>query len=255
MNLSIRDSLKKLRTEWIDVFFVHGWDYSATIEEVMDALDILVKQGKVMYLGISNTPAWVVTAANTYAKLTGKTPFSVYQGPWSVLNRTLEKEIIPMCRQFGLAINAYAVLASGKLRSQKDIEARKASGERVFRHGVSEQTEAERKASAALEKVGEELGGKSITAVALAYVLAKAPYTFPVVGVREVEQLQDNIAALDIKLSDEQILYLESVQPFEMAWPASWLGGDPSVSGKDLLSAVSSGRVDYVRAPRPVGYN
>ena len=103
MNLSLRDSLTKLRTDRIDIFFVHFWDYTSTIEEVMDALHVLIQQGKVMYLGVSNTPAWVVSAANTYARAHGKTPFVIYQGSWSLVQRDLERDVIPMARQFGMA--------------------------------------------------------------------------------------------------------------------------------------------------------
>lgn len=85
LHLSVRDSLEKLNCDWIDILYVHWWDYSTTIEEVVDSLHVLVQQGKVLYLGISNTPAWIVSAANTYAKDHGKTQFSVYQGQWNVM--------------------------------------------------------------------------------------------------------------------------------------------------------------------------
>jgi aryl-alcohol dehydrogenase-like predicted oxidoreductase len=78
--MSVRESLKKLQTDWIDILYVHWWDQTTSIEEVMDSLQILVEQGKVLYLGISDTPAWIVTAANLYARAHGKTPFSIYQG-------------------------------------------------------------------------------------------------------------------------------------------------------------------------------
>ena len=97
MHISVEASLKKLRTDYIDILYVHWWDYTASVEEVVDALHALVLQGKVLYLGISDTPAWVVSQANTYARLMGKTPFAIYQGKWSIIDRDFERDILPMC--------------------------------------------------------------------------------------------------------------------------------------------------------------
>ncbi|CAI4307810.1 AMP_1a_G0014550.mRNA.1.CDS.1 [Saccharomyces cerevisiae] len=89
LHVSVRDSLRKLQTDWIDILYVHWWDYMSSIEEVMDSLHILVQQGKVLYLGVSDTPAWVVSAANYYAQSHGKTPFSIYQGKWEFVEQGL----------------------------------------------------------------------------------------------------------------------------------------------------------------------
>ena len=97
MHNSIEDSLQKLRTSYVDILYVHWWDYSTPIEEVMNGLHHLVAQGKVLYLGVSDTPAWIVSKANLYARLTGKTPFVIYQGAWSIMQRDMERDIIPMC--------------------------------------------------------------------------------------------------------------------------------------------------------------
>ena len=97
MRNSVDASLKKLRTKYIDIFYVHFWDYSCTVEEVMNGLHNLVTQGLVLYLGISDTPAWVVSKANNYARMSGKTPFSIYEGEWNILQRDMERDIIPMC--------------------------------------------------------------------------------------------------------------------------------------------------------------
>ena len=93
---SFNASLKKLRTDYVDILYVHWWDYTCPVEEVMNGLHNLVTQGKVLYLGISDTPAWIVSKANTYARLTGKTPFVIYQGAWSIMQRDLERDILPM---------------------------------------------------------------------------------------------------------------------------------------------------------------
>jgi len=255
LHVSVRDSLRKLQTDWIDILYLHYWDYSTSIEEIMDSLHLLVQQGKVLYLGISDTPAWIVAAANTYAKAHGKTPFSIYQGRWNILIRDMETDIIPMCKHFGMAIAPWDVLGGGKFQSKAAVEARKQAGESL-RHiiGPAEQTETEVKISEALEKVANEHGITSLTAVALAYVMSKTPYVFPIVGGRKVEHLQDNIKSLSIKLTEEQIKYLESVKPFEPGFPHNFLGQDPHVTGKPGVFMASVGPIAYVRDSRAIGH-
>lgn len=136
----------------------------------MDSLHILIEQGKVLYLGISDTPAWIVSAANTYAVSHGKTPFSVYQGRWNVMSRDFEREIIPMARHFGMALCPWDVLCSGRLRSSKQIADLKKEGG-PSRLGSGEQTDEEKKMCEALEKIAGEHGTESIQSIALAYVM------------------------------------------------------------------------------------
>jgi len=253
LHVSLRDSLKKLRTDWIDILYVHWWDWTTSIEELMDSLDAVVKQGKVLYLGVSDTPAYIVAAANTYAKAHGKTPFSVYQGRWNVMLRDLEREIIPMCRHFGMALCPWDAIGGGHFQTKAQIEERKKNNEGLRNIFGADQTEQEAKVSEALEKVGKEHGIDSPTAVALAYVMAKAPNVFPIVGGRKVEHLQGNIQALKIKLSEKQIEYLESVTPFEPGFPSNFLGADPHLTGNSALLGASA-PMSFVRAPRPIGH-
>ncbi|AJT26462.1 Aad14p [Saccharomyces cerevisiae YJM1573] len=239
LHVSVRDSLRKLQTDWIDILYVHWWDYMSSIEEVMDSLHILVQQGKVLYLGVSDTPAWVVSAANYYATSHGKTPFSVYQGKWNVLNRDFERDIIPMARHFGMALAPWDVMGGGRFQSKKAMEERKKNGEglRTF-VGGPEQTELEVKISEALAKIAEEHGTESVTAIAIAYVRSKAKNVFPLIGGRKIEHLKQNIEALSIKLTPEQIEYLESIVPFDVGFPKSLIGDDPAVTKK--LSPLTS---------------
>ena len=132
----------------------------------MNALHNLVATGKVLYLGVSDTPAWVVSRANTYARLTGKTPFVIYQGAWSVLQRDLEREVIPMVRAEGMALAPWNVLARGRVRSDEEEERRRETGEKGRAWGAPswERSEDEKKMCDALEKVKAEVGAKSITA-------------------------------------------------------------------------------------------
>ncbi|KAK5652188.1 hypothetical protein OQA88_10685 [Cercophora sp. LCS_1] len=256
LHLSVRDSLQKLRTDRIDILYLHWWDYTASVEEVMDSLHLIVQQGKALYLGVSNTPAWIVAAANTYAKVHGKTPFVVYQGAWSPTLRDMEREVVPMARKFGIAISTYGSAGSGKYKTKSQIEERAAdpTDSQVFRHSMG-QTEVEAKMSVVLEKIAGQVGVRSLTAVAIAYVLAKTPYVFPVIGGRKVEHLMENIEALKIRLTEEQIAEIESVDNFDFGWPLNVAGGDVHRTGHLNANLASSAHVDVVLDPRAIGYS
>ncbi|KAJ6579614.1 Aldo/keto reductase [Mycena vulgaris] len=216
MHISVEASLKKLRTTYIDILYMHWWDWDTSIEE-----------GKVLYLGVSDTPAWVVAQANQYARDHGKTPFVIYQGAWNVLERSFEREIIPMARAHGLALAPWKVLASGKFRTDAEEERRRATGEngRMLTNPTWERSESETKMSHAAREV------------AIAYVMHKVPYCFPIIGGRKVEHLLSNIEALDISLSTEQIAFLESVVPFDPGFPNTMIG-DGTKSSMLLGSAA-----------------
>ncbi|KAI1792816.1 Aldo/keto reductase [Ganoderma leucocontextum] len=226
LHISVEASLKKLRTDYIDILYLHWWDWETSVEEVMNGLHNLVTSGKVLYLGISDTPAWIVSKANLYARLMGKTPFVIYQGAWSILQRDFERDILPMARSEGLAIAPWNVLAAGRIRTDEEEERRRQTGEngRTLSRPDWERTEPERKLCKALEEVQKQVGAKSIQAVAIAYVMQKAPYVFPIVGCRKKEQLDANIEALDVSLSEEHIKYLEGVLPFDPGFPNSMVG-------------------------------
>ncbi|KAK7047880.1 putative aryl-alcohol dehydrogenase aad14 [Paramarasmius palmivorus] len=229
MTRSVEASLKKLRTTYIDLLYLHWWDWDTSIEEVMDGLHNLVVQGKVLYLGVSDTPAWLVAKANQYAKDHGKTPFVVYQGEWNIMQRSFERDIIPMARDFGMALAPWGVLAGGKLRTDAEEQKRLQSGEggrTMF--GDWKRNEAEVKICRALEKVAGEVGAKNITSVAIAYIMQKTAHVFPIIGGRKVEQLQQNLEALDITLTAEQIKFLESQVPFDVGFPTSLIGDGTS---------------------------
>ncbi|KZT58609.1 Aldo/keto reductase [Calocera cornea HHB12733] len=253
--LSLRDSLEKLQTPYVDILYLHWWDYTTSIPEVMRALDDVVKSGKVLYLGISDTPAWIVSKANEYARAHALTPFVVYQGEWSCIKRDFERDILPMCAHEGMGVAPWGVIAGGRLRTQAQLEQRLKEGGDL-RYGQNELTEAEKKMSAALEKVANQIGGDANLAnVAIAYTLHKQPYVFPIIGGKKVSHLKDNIKALSIHLTREQIDFLDAAVPFDIGFPQSFLGGDParSADGKSanfLLNNTST--LTWVKAPQPI---
>ena len=254
VHLSVRDSLAKLQTDWVDILYLHWWDYTTSIEEIMDALHILVAQGKVLYLGISDSPAWIVAAANTYARAHGKTPFSIYQGRWNVLHRDMEREIIPMARHFGMALAPWDVLGGGKFQSRQAVAERQQNNEPLRSIMGGGQSDDQVRISDALCKVAEEHGLESPTTIALAYVLGKFPNVFPIVGGRKVEHLQENIKALSIRLTEKQVEFLESVKPLDVGFPVNFLGEDPHETGKSTHPLAASAPMAWVRNARAVGY-
>ncbi|KAK7441392.1 putative aryl-alcohol dehydrogenase aad14 [Stygiomarasmius scandens] len=253
LHLSVEASLKKLRTSYLDLLYVHWWDFDSSVQEVMDALHNVVSQGKVIYLGISDTPAWIVSEANTYARMAGKTPFVVYQGAWNVMERSFERDIIPMARAHGLALSPWNVLAGGKFRTDEEekahAEARKNGDGRQF-PGAAERSEQEVAMSRALEKVAREVGAKSIRAVAIAYLLQKTTYVFPVLGGRKPENWEQNIEALDISLSVAQLKELEEVVPIDPGFPHNFVG-DGSDINFFLKLEVNMQRVPLQQPLRP----
>ncbi|KAF8192149.1 NADP-dependent oxidoreductase domain-containing protein [Pholiota molesta] len=241
LRMSVKTSLANLRTDYIDLLYVHFWEWSTSIEEVMQSLHSLVQQGTVLYLGASDMPSWVVAKANQYARDHALTPFVIYQGLWNVMDRSFEREIIPMARSEGMALAPWNVVAGGKLRSDEEEARRAATGEKGrLMLGDWRRNEEEIRMSNALEKVAKEVGAKHITSVAIAYLMHKTTFVFPLVGGRKVEHLVANLEALDIELTDEHIAFLESIVPFHPGFPASIIGTDRAAS-QELFSSDYKG--------------
>nr|VWO95623.1 Cytochrome P450 monooxygenase AKT7 (EC (AK-toxin biosynthesis protein 7) [Ganoderma boninense] len=226
LHISVEKSLAKLRTNYIDILFLHWWDWTCGVEEVMNGLHNLVALGKVLYLGISDAPAWIVSKANMYARQTGKTPFVVYQGAWNVVDRDIEREIISMVRAEGMALCPWNVLAAGKIRTDAEEDKRRESGEkgRTLMNPNWEREEKHKKVAKVLEEIAAEVSATNIQAVAIAYVMQKIPYVFPIVGGRKVEHLNTNLEALDIALTPEHIKKIEGAVPFDLGFPGGFIG-------------------------------
>lgn len=207
----------------------------------MQSLNTLVQQSKVLYLGISDAPAWVVVKANAYARQHGLRPFSVYQGRFSAHARDLERDVIPMCRDEGMGLHPWGVMGSGFFRSpSKENEgSRKTS---FILNGREEPV------SQALDGVAQRLG-TSINSVALAYVLHKAPYIFPTIGGRKVEHLKSNVEALSLHLSPEDIDEIENGYDFDLGFPHSFLSkhGKAPLGPEDINVLDNLGYFDYVK--------
>lgn len=246
LRLSIEASLEKLQTAYIDLLYVHYWDMTASIPEIMHSLNYLVSSGKVLYLGISDTPAWVVVKCNDYARQHGLRPFSVYQGRWSAADRDFERDIIPMCKAEGMGIAPWGVLGRGLFRPKNSV---KEGG----RNMPSLDTGREGQVSEVLERVAQRKGVK-ITAVALAYVLHKTAHVFPLCGGRTVEHLRGNVEALSLALTPEDIEEIETGYDFDVGFPNNFLTGKQTWPHGPEDIAISNRRAqfDYVQDSRPI---
>ncbi|KAK5038112.1 hypothetical protein LTS07_001581 [Exophiala sideris] len=246
--LSVEASLKKLQTHYIDILYVHYWDFTTGVEEVMQSLNHLVAQGKVLYLGVSDTPAWIVAKANAYARHHGLRAFSVYQGRWSAAERDLERDVVAMCRDEGMGIAPWGALGGGYF---KPSSTQKEGG----RNLPTTLTGKEEQVSRVLEKIANaKTPAVPLTSIALAYVMHKTAYVTPIVGGRKFEHLKANIEALTIRLTDVEIEEIESAYPFDVGFPLNFLALSPKgVKGpEDVVMTKRMGHFDFVKAPQPV---
>lgn len=264
MRVSVEASLSKLQTGYIDIvrllsqmwnhlvvtnthlqLYLHLWDFSVSIPELMQSLNHLVASGKVLYLGISDTPAWVVSKANEYARSHGLRQFSIYQGRWSAADRDFEREIIQMCRAEGMALAPWGVLGGGKFKTEAQRQEAKKDGRAV------QPSETDILVSKALEAVAKRKN-TLVTSVALAYVCSKANYVFPIVGGRTVEHLKGNIEALNVRLSEGDIKEIDEAVPFDLGFPLNFIFGAslPGAPGDTWILKLG-GTHDHVLEPKP----
>ena len=216
---AVEASLKRLNTEHIDLLWLHAWDMTTPVEEVMRAFDDLVRAGKVFYIGISDTPAWIIAQANTLASLRGWTPFVGLQIEYSLRERTVERELIPMAEAFKIGVTAWSPLGGGVLTGKYNKgETGRSSGE-----GMQPIKERDLKIAEEVLKIAGELG-KPASQVALNW-LRRKNHTIPVIGARKVEQVKENLDCLDWNLSDEHLKQLDEISAIDLGFPLNFFGG------------------------------
>lgn len=217
---SVEGSLKRLKTDYIDLLWLHTWDFMTPVEEVMRTFDDLVRAGKVLYIGISDAPAWIVSQSNTLAKLRGWTPFIGLQIEYSLIQRTPERELVPMARTLDIGITAWSPLASGWLTGKysngngKEGESRRLDNESMS--GFVQQNERNLQIASSVDSVGREIGCSSAQ-VALNWL--RQQEVIPIIGGRKLSQIKDNLDCINFNLPAEQIQKLNSSSSIELGFP------------------------------------
>jgi aryl-alcohol dehydrogenase-like predicted oxidoreductase len=219
-------SLRRLGTDYVDLLWVHMWDFRTPVDEVMRALDDEVRKGKVLYVGISNAPAWIVAQANTYADLRGWTPFVAIQAEYSLVQRTTERELTPMAQALDLAVVAWSPLGAGVLtgKYRPGTEPSGQDGRLGTNPSMADRFLTDRTfgTAAAVAEVAAELDATPAQ-VALAWLSTRPGVTIPVVGARTEAQIRDNLAAVDVNLDDAQLARLDEVTRVELGYPHEFL--------------------------------
>jgi aryl-alcohol dehydrogenase-like predicted oxidoreductase len=222
MMRSVEESLQRLDTDFIDLLWVHAWDFMTPVDEVLRGLDDLVRSGKVHYVGISDTPAWVVSQANTMAELRGWTAFAGLQIEYSLLQRTPERDLLPMAKQFGLAVTPWGSIAGGALTGKylkgetgrvPEISARRSDRANTIAAEVVQQA--------------QQLG-VSPSQLAINWVRQrdKNLTVIPIIGARRPEQLADSLGCIDFEIPEPVLQALNTASAIELGFPHDFLASD-----------------------------
>ncbi|HEY2203036.1 MAG TPA: aldo/keto reductase [Pseudonocardia sp.] len=230
MVASVEQSLRRLDTDYIDVLYLHSWDFTTPVEEILRAMDDLVRAGKVLYLGISDAPAWQVARMQAVADLRGWSPLVALQIEYSLAERTVERELVPMAREMGLGVVPWSPLASGVLTgkySRADLD---------LGGGVGSPTGTRKNVAAANNSLTERTlaiadvvtavaaqTGHTPSQVALAWTMLDRAVTAPIMGARTPEQLEDNLGALDVRFTGEQLAELDRASAVDLGFPHEFL--------------------------------
>ncbi len=217
--------MKRLNTDYVDLFWLHAWDYTTPVEEIMRAFDDMVRAGKVLYIGISDAPAWIVAQANTLAQCYGWTPFVALQIEYSLVQRTPERDLLPMAKAFDMAVTPWSPLAGGVLTGKYNSNNGNNNGGAKTASRGSEIPERSLKIAEVVSQVAAEIGSNA-SQVALAWLRTQGNTTIPIIGARKLSQIKDNLACVDINLSLEHLQRLNEVSQIELGFPHDFLQSD-----------------------------
>jgi aryl-alcohol dehydrogenase-like predicted oxidoreductase len=218
---AIDESLKRLNTDYIDLYYLHAWDFTTPEDEVLRGLDDLVRAGKIHYIGISDTPAWIVSRMNAIAELRGWSQFVALQIKYSLLERTVERELLPMARKLDLAVTPWAVIGGGILTGKYNKN-KNEDGRAQLHRSIKE---GNLKIADEVIKIADEIGCSPVQ-VAINWVRQQPGVLIPIIGARTEDQLKDNVDCLKFKLTDEQMNNLNEVSKIELGFPHTFLSSD-----------------------------
>ncbi len=215
MMRSVDASLKRLNTDYLDILYLHAWDFTTPVEEVLRGMNDLVSSGKILYAAISDTPAWIVSQANAIADLRGWTRFNGLQVEHSLIQRTVERDLLPMASSLDIAVTAWAPLAGGALTGKYLIK----NDDKKRLKETSERLNSRNQLIAKeVVAVAKELNC-SAAQVAIRWILQKPQVIIPVIGATKLSQIEDSLGALNCELTDEQIARLNEVSKIELGFP------------------------------------
>jgi aryl-alcohol dehydrogenase-like predicted oxidoreductase len=222
----VETSLQRLKTDYIDLLYLHIWDGTTPVEEILRAMDDLVRAGKVLYVGISDTPAWQISRMQAIADLRGWSPLVALQIEYNLIERTTERELIPMANEMGLGVVPWSPLGggilSGKYSKEDFLNKSATSGSPGSRKSdlatLGRFSERNLEIVTEVKKVASEMH-KSVAQVALAWLLSKSTVTSVLLGASKLAQLEDNLGSLNTHLSPDQIKRLDDISRVEMGFP------------------------------------
>ncbi|MFN3940431.1 MAG: aldo/keto reductase, partial [Chitinophagales bacterium] len=222
MMQTVEASLQRLELDYLDILYVHAWDFTTQIEEVLRGLDDLVRSGKVLYIAISDTPAWIVSRANAIADLRGWNPFVGLQIEYSLIQRSVERELIPMANALDLAVVAWAPIAGGALTGKYLQET---TAQKRLKETSTRLSERNRLIAKEVVAIADEMNVKP-SQVAIAWVMQQGKNTIPIIGARNADQLNENLLAAQVVFSESQLKRLDEVSKIEMDFPHAFLRGE-----------------------------
>ncbi|WNV87193.1 aldo/keto reductase [Umezawaea sp. Da 62-37] len=229
---SVESSLRQLGTDYIDLLHLHVWDFTTPVEEVLRGMDDLVRQGKVLHVAMSNVPAWEISRMQTIADLRGWSPLIALQIEYNLVDRTAERDLIPMAREMGLGVTPYSPLAGGLLTGKYGRADLTGSGtdsaestRKSFNAGRGLITERNLAIADVVREVAAELG-RTPAQVGLAWTLCNPAVVAPIIGARTPAQLEDNLGALEVEFTADHLARLDEVSAIELGTPHDVLSGD-----------------------------
>jgi aryl-alcohol dehydrogenase-like predicted oxidoreductase len=237
---ALEASLERMGLDYVDLYWLHAWDFTTGVDEVMRGLDDLVRGGLVMYVGISDTPAWIVSQANTLADFRGWAPFVATQLRYSLIDRTAERDLLPMARHLDLAVTPWSVLGAGVLtgkytRGEPPEEGRAKAGAATVERNLV--------VARAVDAVADEIGCTS-SQVAIAWVRHQPGVMVPLIGARNLAQLTDNLGALEVTLDDGQLARLGEASAIQLGFPHDFMTNDYT---RDLVFGGTYDLIDHHR--------
>jgi aryl-alcohol dehydrogenase-like predicted oxidoreductase len=239
---ALEASLRRLNTDYVDLYWVHAWDFITPTEEVMRALDDLVRAGKVLYVGVSNAPAWAIARANTMAELRGWSPFVAMQIEYSLVERTSERELLPMARALDVGVTAWSPLGAGLLTGKYD--GRTGDGAPSLRLDFTKATPVDERTLSIAWVVGEVARAIGATPAQVALAWLRGRGAIPLLGARSAQQFAENLRCVDLCLDAAHTSQLDDASRLEPEYPSRFLARE------NVRASVSAGFEARLDAPR-----